>query len=148
MIDKIKSDLVSAMKEQDKFKVSVLRMLKSAIKDEEINKKTELTDDEVLNVIKRQVKVRTSSLEEYKKYNRLDLVNDLTKEIDILKSYLPKELSVDEINKIIDEQFNLLKPTSIKDMGKVIKSISSIVGTRADMGEVSKIVKEKLNKVG
>lgn len=147
MFENIKKDLVSSMKEQDKFKTSVLRMLKSALQAEEINKKSELTDNEVLNIIKKQVKVRTASLEEYENYNRMDLANDLAKEIEILKNYLPEELSKEELNKIIEEQFDILKPTSIKDMGKVIKEISSIVGTRADMSEVSKIVKEKLNQM-
>ena len=147
MLEQIKKDLVNSMKEQDKFKISVLRMLKSAIQAEEINKKEELTDDEVLNIIKKQVKVRTASLEEYKSYNRIDLANDLANEIEILKSYLPEELSKDELNKIIEEQFELLNPNSIKDMGKVIKAVSTIVGTRADMSEVSKIVKDKLNNM-
>lgn len=147
MFENIKKDLVSSMKEQDKFKTSVLRMLKSALQAEEINKKSELTDNEVLTIIKKQVKVRTASLEEYEKYNRMDLANDLAKEIEILKNYLPEELSKDELNKIIEEQFEILKPTSIKDMGSVIKEISTIVGTRADMSEVSKIVKDKLNQM-
>ena len=147
MQDKIKSDLVTSMKEQDKFKTSVLRMLKSALQAEEINKKDVLTDDEIINVIKRQVKVRNASLEEYKSYNRLDLASELDKEIEILKSYLPEELSNEELDKIVDEQFDIIKPTSIKDMGKVIKAISGIVGTRADMSEVSKKVKEKLNNL-
>ena len=147
MFETIKKDLVNSMKEQDKFKLSVLRMLKSALQAEEINKKSELTDDEVLAVIKKQVKVRNASLEEYKNYNRLDLAEDLAKEIEILKSYLPEELNKDELNKIIEEQFDILKPTSIKDMGRVIKELSNIVGTRADMSEVSKIVKDKLNEM-
>lgn len=147
MFDNIKKDLISAMKEQDKFKLSVLRMLKSALQAEEINKKSELTDDEVLNVIKKQVKVRNASLEEYKEYGRNDLADNLEKEIEILKTYLPAELSHDELIKIIDEQFNTINPTSVKDMGKVIKAVSSVVGTRADMSEVSKIVKEKINNL-
>lgn len=147
MFDKIKKDLINSMKEQDKFKLSVLRMLKSSIQKEEINKKSELTDDEVLNVIKREVKVRKASLEEYLEYNRNDLADNLQKEIDILKTYLPEELSHDELLKIIDEQFNIINPTSMKDMGKVIKAVSSIVGTRADMSEVSKIVKEKISNL-
>lgn len=144
MFEQIKKDLINSMKEQDKFKLSVLRMLKSALTEAEINKKSILTDEEVLNIIKKQVKVRTASLEEYKKYNRLDLANELEKEIEILKAYLPEELSHEELNKIIDEVFDNLKPASIKDMGKVIKEVSNIVGARADMSEVSKIVKEKL----
>lgn len=147
MFDKIKKDLMTAMKEQDKFKLSVLRMLKSALQAEEISKKSELTDDEVLNIIKKQVKVRNASLEKYKDYGRDDLANDLAQEIEILKSYLPEELSNEELIKIIDEQFNIINPTSIKDMGKVIKAISNVVGTRADMGVVSKIVKEKINNL-
>ena len=147
MFEKIKKDLMTAMKEQDKFKLSVLRMLKSALQAEEINKKDVLTDDEVLNVIKKQVKVRNASLEEYKSYNRHDLTESLEKEIEILKSYLPEDLSIDELNKIIDEKFNELSPTSIKDMGKVMSKVSSIVGTRADMSMVSKIIKDKLNNL-
>lgn len=147
MFDKIKKDLMTAMKEKDKFKLSVLRMLKSALQAEEINKKSELTDDEVLNIIKKQVKVRNASLEEYKDYGRYDLANDLAQEIEILKSYLPEELSKEELIKVIDEQFNIINPTSIKDIGKVIKAISNVVGTRADMGVVSKIVKEKINNL-
>lgn len=147
MFDNIKKDLINSMKEQDKFKLSVLRMLKSSIQKEEINKKSELTDDEVLNVIKREVKVRKASLEEYLEYNRNDLADNLQKEIDILKTYLPEELSHEELLKIIDEQFNIINPTSMKDMGKVIKAVSSIVGTRADMSEVSKIVKEKISNL-
>ena len=145
MKKKIKKDLINSMKEQDKFKLSVLRMLKSALQKEEINKKSDLTDEEVLNVIKKEVKVRNASLEEYIEYNRNDLADNLKKEIEILKTYLPKELSHEELIKIIDEQFNIINPTSIKDIGNVIKAVSSIVGTRADMSEVSKIVKEKLS---
>lgn len=147
MFDKIKKDLINSMKEQDKFKLSVLRMLKSSIQKEEINKKSELTDDEVLNVIKREVKVRKVSLEEYLEYNRNDLADNLQKEIDILKTYLPEELSHEELLKIIDEQFHIINPMCMKDMGKVIKAVSSIVGTRADMSEVSKIVKEKISNI-
>lgn len=147
MFDKIKKDLINSMKEQDKFKLSVLRMLKSSIQKEEINKKSELTDDEVLNVIKREVKVRKASLEEYLEYNRNDLADNLQKEIDILKTYLPEELSHEELLEIIDEQFHIINPMCMKDMGKVIKAVSSIVGTRADMSEVSKIVKEKISNI-
>lgn len=145
MNEQIKKDLVNAMKSQDKFTTSVLRMLKSAIQAEAINKKHELSDDEVIAVIKKQVKVRTSSKEEYEKYNREDMVKDLNEEINILSAYLPEELSEDELNKIIDETILEVNATSIKEMGLVIKTVSSKVGNRADMSLVSKKVKEKLN---
>lgn len=144
MFEQITKDLTQSMKDKDTFRLSVLRMLKSALKNEEINKKSPLTDEEVLTVIKKQVKMRKDSKDEYVKYDRLDLANDLEKEIEILSSYLPEELSEEEIIKIIDETINEIKPEGMKGMGLVIKSISSKYGTRVDMGLVSKLVKEKL----
>ena len=144
MFEQITKDLTLSMKNKDTFKLSVLRMLKSALKNEEINKKSPLTDDEVLNVIKKQVKMRKDSKEEYVKYNRMDLASDLEKEIEILSTYLPEELSEDELIKIIDETIKEVNPDGMKGMGLVIKTISTKYGARADMGLVSKIVKEKL----
>ena len=144
MFEQITKDLTNAMKEKDAFRLSVLRMLKSSLKNEEINKKAPLTDDEVLSVIKKQVKTRKDSKDEYLKYNREDLANDLQKEIEILNAYLPEELSEEEIIKIIDETINEINPEGMKGMGLVIKSISAKYGARVDMGLVSKLVKEKL----
>ncbi len=144
MFEKVTSDLTKAMKEKDTFRLSVLRMLKSALKNEEINKKEPLTDEEVLMVIKKQVKTRKDSKTEYEGYNRLDLAESLQKEIDILNEYLPEELSEDAINKIVDDTINELKPDGMKGMGLVIKTISSKYASQVDMGLVSKLVKEKL----
>ena len=144
MLEKVNSDLVTAMKEQDKFTLSVLRMLKSALKNEEINKKSSLTDDEVLAVIKKQVKTRKDSKEEYLTYNRTDLADNLEKEIEILNKYLPEELSDEELEKIIDETIKELNPDGMKGMGLVIKTVGSKCGAAADMKKVSSIVGEKL----
>ena len=144
MFEQITKDLTTAMKNKDSFKLSVLRMLKSSLKNEEINKKSALTDDEVLNVIKKQVKTRKDSKAEYEKYNRQDLADNLAKEIEILSSYLPEELSEEEIVRIVDETIKEMNPDSIKAMGSIIKNISAKYGARVDMGQVSKIVKEKL----
>ena len=144
MLEKVNSDLVTAMKEQDKFTLSVLRMLKSALKNEEINKKSSLTDDEVLAVIKKQVKTRKDSKEEYLTYNRTDLADNLEKEIGILNKYLPEELSDEELEKIIDETIKELNPDGMKGMGLVIKTVGSKCGAAADMKKVSSIVREKL----
>lgn len=146
MFDQINNDLKEAMKSQDKFKLSVLRMLKSNLQAAKIENKGELSDDQAIAVIKKQVKVRESSKEEYLSYNRKDLAENLEKEIAVLKEYLPEELSDDEIDRIIDEVFEQEKPESIKDMGKIIKSVASIVGVRADMSQVSKKIKDKLTK--
>lgn len=147
MFAQITEDLTKAMKEKDAFKLSVLRMLKSALKNEEINKKSPLTDEEVLASIKKQVKVRKDSKEEYVKFNRLDIADNLEKEIEVLSVYLPEELSLEELNNIIDETIKEVNADSIKQMGLVIKSVASKCGTRADMKVVSEIVKDKLNNM-
>ncbi len=145
MFEKITKDLTEAMKAKDTFRTSVLRMLKSALKNEEINKKSPLTDDEVLAIIKKQVKTRKDSMNEYASYNRMDLADSLQKEIDILNEYLPEELSDEELEKIVKETITKVKAESIKQMGMVIKTISSEYGARCDMAKVSKLVKERLS---
>lgn len=143
--DKIASDLKEAMKNQDKFSLSVLRMLKSALQLEKIQAKKDLDDKEVIAVIKRNVKQRKDSIEEFKKYGKQEEVETLEKEIEVLKKYLPEELSEEEINKKIDEVFEEVKPESIKDMGRIMKVLTEQIGSVADMGIVSKKVKERLS---
>lgn len=143
MFAKVNEDLVRAMKEQDKFSLSVLRMLKSALQLEKINKKEDLSDEEVLSVIKKQVKMRTDSIGEFEKFGKTEEIENLKREISLLKTYLPEEMSEEEIFVKIDEVFEKLQPTSMKDMGSVMKELQSI-SSRCDMSEVSKTVKEKL----
>ena len=145
---KINDDLKSAMKEKDAFKLSVLRMLKSALQLEKIAKKHELDDNEIITVIKKQVKLRKDSILEYKKYNKEESVKDLEKEIEILSVYLPEEMSIEEINTLIDEVFKVVCPSSIKDMGNIMKIVNEkITGKNADMALISKTVKEKLSSL-
>lgn len=144
MENQIDNDLKLALKSGDKFTLSVLRMLKSEIINESRKGSIHtLTDDEVLKVIKKGVKTRKDSIEEYKKYGKLDTANELAKEVDILNKYLPQEMSEGEIIKIVNEVFEELKPSSMKDMGNLMKVIFSKI-TNADMSLVSKIVKDKL----
>lgn len=144
MNNQIQNDLKEAMKNQDKPTLAVLRMLKSALQLESINKKSDLTDDEVISVIKKQIKLRSDSIVEFEKFNKTVEIDNLNNEIVILKKYLPEELSEEEIDKKIDEVFNQLKPTSIKDMGNVMKELQCIA-SRTDMSIVSKKVKERLS---
>lgn len=145
MYEKINEDLKNAMKEKDTFKISVLRMLKSALQLEQIAKKHELDDNEVAAVLKKQVKVRKDSLEEYKKYDKAELVESLEKEIAILDVYLPEEMNKEDITKVVEDAINEVKPTSMKDMGLVMKKVNELlVGKNADMSLVSKLVKEKI----
>ena len=145
MYEKINEDLKNAMKEKDTFKLSVLRMLKSALQLEQIAKKHELDDNEIAAVLKKQVKVRKDSLEEYKKYDKTELVESLEKEIAMLDAYLPEEMSESEISEIVKSAVEEIKPTSMKDMGLVMKKVNELlVGKNADMSLVSKLVKEQI----
>ena len=145
MFDKIKSDLLESMKSGDKFKLGVLRMLKSALQMEQISLNHELNDDEVLTVIRREVKKRNSSITEYEKFNKLDTVEDLKHEVAILEEYLPAMLSNEEIEKIIDETIAEYENPDIKSMGKIIAEVKTKTNGNADMSLVSKLVKERLS---
>ena len=112
----------------------------------ELNKKHELSDEEVIEVISKEIKSRKDSINEFKKGGREDLVEKTKSEIDILSEYLPKQLTEEELNEIIDKVFEEVKPESSKDMGKVMKELKPQVNGKADMGLVSKIVKEKIEK--
>ncbi len=145
MFDKIKSDMVKAMKEQDKFKLSVIRMIKGSIDKERIDKKIEITDEVVIDVLAKELKTREESRLEFSKAGRNDLVEGLDKEIAIIKEYLPEPLTDEEVDKIIDEAFMETEASSIKDMGKVMKVVTPKVKGRCDMKEVSSKIKAKLS---
>ena len=142
--ERIANDMKEAMKNQDKFSLSVLRMLKSALQLERIQLKKDLADDEVMAVIKRNVKQRKDSMEEFQKYGKTEEVENLEKEIALLKKYLPEELSEEQIEEAINQVFDEIQPQSIKDMGRVMKELTSKIGTQADMGVVSSKVKQRL----
>lgn len=145
MFDKINEELKNSLKSGDKFKLSVLRMVKSALQLEAINKKNELSDEDVLMVLKRQVKQRNDSLSEFEKLGKVETAEDLRKEIEIISAYLPEEASIEQINTVIDEAFKELNPTSMKEMGLVMKYVTDHL-KNADMTKVSQIVKERLCK--
>ncbi len=144
LLEQINEDMKEAMKSRESFKLNVIRMLKGAIQLEKINKKEDLTDDEIISVVNKQIKMRKDSIQEFSKANREDLVKQNEEEIKILTKYMPPQLSEEEVNKIIDEAFTSINPTSMKDMGKIMKEISPKLNGRADMGKVNVIVKSKL----
>lgn len=145
MRNKIYADLVTAMKQQDKERLSVLRMVKGAIQLEEINLKHELTDDETIGVLAKQIKIRKESVLEFQKGNRNDLVDSTNREIAILNEYMPEQLSEKEIIKVIDEAFAAVNPTSQKDMGKVMGYVTPKLKGKADMSFVSQTIKSRLS---
>ena len=147
MREKLQNELIQAMKEHNKKKIDVIKMVKASIQMEEINLKRELNDDEILNIITKQVKMRKDAITDFEKASRTDLIDSYNEEIDILNNYLPKKLDIDEVNIIIDDAFKLVNPTSASDMGKIMKEVSPKLKNRFDMGEASKIIKDKLSQI-
>ena len=143
LLEQLSKDMVEAMKNKDSFTLGVIRMAKGAIQLEGINKKKELSLDEEVAVISKQIKMRNDSVVEFTKANRMDLVEQNKKEIEILNKYMPEQLSLEEVNKIIEEAFAKLNPTS-KDMGLIMKEVSPKLKGKADMGKVNAIIREKL----
>lgn len=147
LYETISKDMVNAMKSKDKDTLNTLRLLKSAIDLYLVNNKLDrnnASDEVVIDVVSKQVKTHRESIEEFKKGNRLDLVENLNREIELLSKYLPEQLSSDELNKIVDEVFEKVNPTSVKDMGAIMKEITPLVKGKADMREVNTIIKTKL----
>ena len=144
MYDKIKSDIVSALKEKDTLKLQTLRGVKGEADLEHINKKVEITDDLLISVISHQIKTRRESIIEFEKGGRDDLINKTNEEIKLLETYLPKQLDENEINAILDEAFDKVKPTSNKDMGLIMREITPKLKGKADMSKVSSLIKERL----
>ena len=138
------NDLVAAMKNKDKETLSVLRMVKGAIQLEEINKKGELSDEDFIGVVSKQIKTRKESVIEFEKACRTDLVEQTKKEIEILNKYMPEQLSEEEILKVIDEAFNIVNPEKPSDMGKLMGFVTPKLKGKADMSFVSKTIKERL----
>ena len=147
LLEQLNKDMVVSMKNKDSFSLGVIRMAKGAIQLEAINKKKDLTDEDIVMVISKQIKMRNDSIQEFTKAGRLDLVEQNQKEIAILNKYMPEQLSLEEVNKIIDEAFSKVNPTSSKDMGSIMKEVSPKLKGKADMGEVNKIIKEKLTNL-
>lgn len=143
--EKINADMISYMKSKDSFALGVVRMVKGAIQLEKINLKRDLNDDEVVAVISKQIKMRNDSIQEFTKANRVDLIEQYKKEIELLNKYMPKQLTEEEINTIIDEAFVKINPTSSKDMGLIMREISPKLKGRADMGKVNSIIKDRLS---
>ena len=145
MLEKLDKDYIEAMKNKDKDRLTVIRMVKASLKQEEIDHKKEINEDLLIDVVNKQIKMRKDSIVEFEKGSREDLIKKTQEEIDILMAYLPEQLSKEEIENIIEEVIEEVKPESMKDMGKVMGPLQAKLKGKADMAEVSKIIKEKLN---
>lgn len=144
--DKIMSDMKSAMRDKDQVRLDTIRFLQAAIKNREIEARPNpLTSDDVMAVIKKMVKQRKESIEQYQSANRQDLVEKENAELKVIESYLPPQMSKDQVEALVVQVIAELKPTSIKDMGPVMKAVIAKSGGSADNKVVSEIIRSKLS---
>ena len=146
--EKLNEDMKQAMKDKEagKLRLSVIRMVRATIKNVEIDRKKELSDDEVLDILAKEVKMRRDAMEEFTKGKRLDLVEQLEQEIAILILYLPQQLSEAEVRIMVTDAVAEAQATTPKDMGKVMAVLMPKVKGRADGKLVNGIVRELLSQ--
>ncbi|MNZ90884.1 Yqey-like protein [compost metagenome] len=142
--DRLTDDMKKAMKDQDKFKLTVIRMMRASVKNLEIDLKRPLDDNEVLDILSREIKQRKDSLQEFKKAGRDDLVADLAAEIEIISQYLPEQLTEEEIQEIVTQTIHELGASSKADMGKVMSALLPKTKGRADGKLVNQFVQQLL----
>lgn len=143
--EQLTTDLKSAMKQQDKIRMKVIRMVLSSIKLAEVEKGEELDSLRLLAILQKEVKTREETIAEAEKAGRPEMISELEQEIDVIKEYLPTEMDDDELEKIIDQVISELNANSIKQMGQVIKEVISRVAGRASNDRISTIVKARLS---
>ena len=142
---RIQDDMKASMKSGDKARLLVIRLILSAIKQIEVDERIELDDDRIITVLDKMTKQRRESADQYEKAERDDLLQQELYEIEILKEFLPAELSSEEIEAFIDDAISTTGASSIKDMGKVMAQLKPKMQGRADMGAVSGKIKSRLN---
>jgi uncharacterized protein YqeY len=140
LTEKIRADLTAAMKAQEKERLSVIRMLQSAVKNEQINLGHELSDEEALSVIRKAVKQRQDSIEQYTNAGRTELADKERSELELLKTYMPPELSDEELESGLAEIIASTGAQSKKDLGKVMKEATARYRGRADGRKIQEIV--------
>jgi len=141
----ITDDVKTAMKAGDKDRLKVLRLITAALKQVEVDERRELDDGDVLGILTKMVKQRRDSITQYTDGNRKDLADIEAAEIEIIGTYLPEQLSDDELDELVDEAIATTGAEGIRDMGKVMGSIKSKAQGKADMGIVGAKVKARLN---
>lgn len=143
LLDTLKKDMISAMKAKDKDTLSVVRMLKASVQNEQIKVGHDLTPDEENALMAKEYKQRKDSLAEFEKGGRQDLVDATQKEMEVVAKYMPKQMTADEVQKVVEETINEVNAESMKDFGKVMGAIMPKVKGKAD----GKVVNETVKKV-
>ena len=143
--EKLMEDLKDCMKEKKILRKNVIQMVRAAILQVEKDKQIELNDNQILEIMAKEAKKRKDSLEDYEKSGREDLINQVKEEIEIISEYLPKQLSREEITKIVKDVIQEVGATSMKDMGAVMRGAKEKCGPSTDGKTINEIVKECLN---
>lgn len=144
MKEELLKELKEAMREKDELRKNTITLLRSAILQVEKDKQVTLSEDEMLAIVSKEVKKRKESIADYEKAERVDIVTDLKREIEILSKYLPKQLSEEEVERLVAEAITEVGATSPKEMGKVMQALKAKTAGKADGKLVSEIVKNKL----
>lgn len=142
--EKLLEDLKNCMKDKNVVRKNVIQMVRAAILQVEKDKHITLEDNQIIDIIAKESKKRKDSLADYEKSGRADLINEIKEEIAILAEYLPKQLSTEEVEEIVKEVIQKEGATSIKDMGKVMKSAKEIIGAASDGRTINEAVKKLL----
>ena len=143
--EKLMEDLKNAMKEKNEIKKNTVTMIKAAVLQIEKDKQIQLEDTQILEIISKEAKKRKDALVEFEKSGRQDLVNQTNEELAVIKEYLPEELSIEELEKIIEETIKEVNAVDMKDMGKVMQAVKTKTTGRADGKTINEIVKKKLS---
>lgn len=146
LAERLSEDLKQAMKEKDKLRLSVIRMVRAAIKNAEIEKRRPLNEDEIIDVLNRELKQRQESLQEFEKAGRQDLSEQARQEIQILRQYLPEPLDDQALQELVKEAIQAVGAVSKRDLGKVMSYLIPKVKGRADGKKVNQMVQQQLNQ--
>ena len=145
LVETLDKEIIEAMKAKDSVRLATLRGVKGAMKLQSIDHKKEINDELLIDVVSKEIKTRNESIKEFEKGGRQDLIDKTEEEIKILSKYLPEQLSEAEIVNIINQVFEEVNPSGIKDMGKVMGIVTPKVKGKADMSVVSALIRNKLN---
>ena len=143
--EKINEDMKSAMRSKDVALLGTIRLIQAAIKQKEVDERILVDDSSVISIIEKMLKQRNDSIEAFKKANRTDLVEKEEFEVSVLKNYMPEQMNAEEVEKIIQEVIKKIGASSMKEMGPVMAQVKEILSGKANMAEVSKIIKAKLS---
>ena len=143
--ERLVDEMKQAMRSSDKVRLSIIRMIRAAVKNKEIELRKKVDDEEIQRVIQGMLRRNEESIEQFRLGGRMDLVDKESQEGDILKSFLPQALSTEEILKVIDESIQETQASSLKDLGKVMKSVMPKLTGKADGTVINQLVKERLS---